>query len=231
MDVEISFKLLFKTLLKHIWLLIIVTLVVALLAALYTTFLVTPTYKATATVRILNNDLNSTAGNNLQTTINLLSAYAKSVLSDTTLETASSMIPDTRYTPEYLRRIISVNYDEGSIILYITAVDTNPEYAAELANVICSATAYCNADLAELTVLNEAIPPSSPSSPSLVINVFLASFVAFVAIYGCVLVWDIYNNKIVTEEDLLGALDLPVIGAIPLQETLVSDKKNTKAVK
>lgn len=224
MDVEISFKLLFKTLLKHLWLLIIITLIVALLAALYTTFLITPTYSATATVRILNNDLNSTAGSNLQTTINLLSAYAKSVLSDTTLQTASSMIPDARYTPEYLRRIISVNYDEGSIILYITAVDTNPEYAAEIANVICAATAYCNADLAELTVMNRATAPSAPASPSLMINVFLAAFVAFVVVYGCALVWDIYNNKITTEEDLLHALDLPVIGAIPLLESLVSEK-------
>ncbi len=224
MDVEISFKLLLKALLKHLWLLIIVTLIVALLAALYTTFLVTPTYKATATARILINDLNSTAGSNLQTTINLLSAYTKSVLSDTTLQTASSMINSERYTPEYLRRIISVNYDEGSIILYITAVDTDPQNAAVIANVICDATAYCNSDLAELTVINRATAPSSPTSPSLVINVFLASFVAFIAVYGCVLVWDIYNNKIASEDDLVQALDLPVIGAIPLLDSLISDK-------
>lgn len=224
MDVEISLKLLLKTALKYMWLLIIVTLIVALLAAVYTSFFVTPTYKATATARILIQDLNATAGSNLSTTINLLSAYTKSVLSDTTLQTAATMIGDARYTPEYLRRIISVSYDEGSIILYITAVSTNPQDAATLANVICEASAYCNSDLAELTVMNRAVAPSSPSSPSLMINVIISAFVAFVLLYGCLLVWDIYNNKISTEDELSQALDLPVIGAIPLLASLVTEK-------
>ncbi len=225
MEVEISFKLLLKTLLKHLWLLVIITLIVALLAALYTTYFVTPTYKATTTARILINDLNATAGSNLQTTINILSTYATSVLSDYTLQTASGMINNAAYTPEYLRRIISVNYDAGSVILHITAVSTSPENAAILANTVCEAAASCNTDLADLTVITRAVAPTSPASPSLILNVMLASVVAFILLYGIVLLHDLYNTKITTEEDLTQALDLPVIGAIPLLESLVAEKK------
>ena len=223
MEVEISLKLLLRTLFKHIWLLIIFTLVVALIAMLYTTYWVTPTYKATTTARILINDMNATAGNNLTTTINILSTYATSVTSDNTLQVASSMLPG--YTPEYLKSLISVNFDAGTIVLHITARSQNPENAAIIANKVCEAAAFCNTDLAELTVISSAKVPSSPSSPSLLMNTAIASVAAFAILYLLLLVIDIYNNKIVTEDDLATALDLPVIGAIPLLESLVTEKK------
>lgn len=226
MEVEISFKLLLRTLLKHLWLLIIITLIVALLAAVYTTYFITPTYEATTTARILINDMNATANSNLSTTINILSTYAASVLSDNTLETAAKMIKNEAYTPEYLREITTVDYNAGSIILHITTVSTSPENAAILANTICEAAASCNTDLADLTVINRATPPTSPASPSLILNTVLAAFAAFVLVYGVLLLLDIYNNKIVTEEELVQTLELPVIGAIPLLESLLTDKKS-----
>lgn len=225
MEVEISFKLLLRTLFKHLWLLVVFTLVVALIAMLYTTYFVTPTYKATTTARILINDLNATAGSNLTTTINILSTYVQSVMSDYTLQTAADMINMPGYTPEYLRQIIKVSYDTGTIVLHITATSQNAENAAIIANTVCDAAAYCNTDLADLTVITVAKAPKSPSSPSLLINTALAAVLAFVAMYALLLVIDIYHNKIITEEDLATALDLPVIGAIPLLESIVPDKK------
>ena len=225
MDVEISFKLLLKTLVKHLLLLIIITLLVAILAALYTNYFVTPIYSATTTARIMINDMNSTAQGNLTTTINILSTYATSIMSDFTLQTAADMIDDDQYTPEYLRNCISVTFDQGTIILYITAISTNPENAAIIANTVRKAAAYCNTDLAELTLLNEAKAPASPASPSLMKNVVFAALVAFVLLYALLLIVDIYNNKITTEEDLNFVLDLPVIGAIPLLDSLAPEKE------
>ncbi|MBQ7364970.1 MAG: hypothetical protein IJW46_05180 [Clostridia bacterium] len=225
MDVEISIKLLLKTLVKHLWWIIIITVLVAILVALYTTYFITPVYSATTTARIMISDMNSTAQGNLTTTINILSTYATSVLSDDTLKTASEMIDDPLYTPEYLREIVTVSFDQGSIILYITAFSTNAENAAIIANTIRDAAAYCNTDLAELTLINEAKAPLAPYSPSMIKNVLLATMVAFVLSYALFLVVDIYNDKITTEDDLAAVLDLPVIGAIPLLESLSVEKK------
>ena len=228
MDVELSFKLLFKTLLKHLVVILIFTILVAILAAIYTNYFVVPVYSATTTSRIMITDMNSTAQGNLTTTINILSTYATSVLSDETMQTASQMINDPRYTPEYLRSITSVTFDEGTIILYITAYSASAENAATLANTIREAAAYCNTDLAELTLINKATVPSAPYSPSMTKTVVLAAFVAFALIYVIFLMIDIYNNKITTEEDLANTLDIPVIGAIPLLDSISAKKSSNR---
>ncbi len=228
MEVEISFKSLLKTLTKHLWVIIVIALVAALLAALYTNFLVTPVYSATATCRILVDDLNATKGGNLTTTLNILSTYAKSITSDDVMNNVSARLQLPMYTPEYLRKIVSINFEAGSIILQISASDTNPENARLIVTTICESTAVCNDDLATLTVIQAAKTPSAPSSPSLVKNVALAVLLALVLSYGIFFVIDLYNNEITDEDELAAALSVPVIGAIPLIETLVNDKKNAE---
>ena len=92
------------------------------------------------------------------------------------------------------------------------------------------AAAYCNTDLAELTKLNEAKAPTSPASPSLIKNVVFSAMMAFIIAYALCLLVDIYNNKIISEEDLATVLDVPVIGAIPLLESLALEKETRHTV-
>ena len=84
-----------------------------------------------------------------------------------------------------------------------------------LANAVTEA-AQRTVDIASLQVINSAQLPSSPSSPSLVTNVFLAAVISFVLAYGICLVIDLYNTKIVSESQLSTSLGLPVIGVIPV---------------
>lgn len=229
MEVEISLKVLLKSLLKHLWVILLITLIVALLVALYTTSFVTPVYRATTTARLLITDLNGTPQSNLSTTINLMSTYAISVQSDDTMQLASDLIEDESYTPDVIRSMINVSYEENGIILYISAVSTNPENAAILANTVATAAAH-SIDLAELTVIKKAIAPTSPYSPSLVTNLTVAVLLTFVATYALFLLIDINNNKIVSEEQLADVLDVPVIGVVPLVENINNAKKNSTEV-
>ena len=229
MEVEISFKVLLKSLFKHIAVILLIVLIVAILAAVYTEFFVTPVYRATTASSLLVKDMNATQGNNLSTTINMMSTYAIKVTSDETMQIASDMISNGALTPSQIRSLISVSYEEKGTVLYISAVYTDPENAARIANAVTQAAVYSISNV-EWDVTNNAVAPSSPASPSMTKNVLLASFVAFVLSYALFLLFDIYNTKIVSEEQLSNVLGVPVLGAIPLVDTATTSKRNAEEV-
>ena len=215
MEVELNLKVLVNALLKHLIIILAVVLIVSLAVGIYTAFFVAPVYTASTTSLVMVDDLNATQNSNISTTINIMSTYARSVLSDKTMKFVSDYIKNQEYTPQVITSLTTATYDSGGIILYITAMGTTPENAQLLANAVTEA-AQRTVDIASLQVINSAQLPSSPSSPSLVTNVFLAAVISFVLAYGICLVIDLYNTKIVSESQLSTSLGLPVIGVIPV---------------
>ena len=214
MEVEISFKLLFKSLIKHFLTIMLIVLIAAILAAVYTQFFVTPVYMAKTASNLLVDDLNATQGSNLSTTINMMSTYAVKVKSDKTMEIASNMIENGLIPPEELRELISVSYEKDGTILYISAIYTDPVNAARVANAVTEA-AQASISGVNWDITNSAVAPEEPLSPSLLKNVAVAAILALVVSYGFFLLLDIYNNRIVSEEQLSTVLEAPVLGAIP----------------
>lgn len=214
MEVEISFKLLIKSFFKHFWTIMLIVLVFAILTAVYTQFFVTPIYMARTASNLLVDDLNATQGSNLSTTINMMSTYAVKVKSDKTMQMASNMIANGLIPPDELREIVSVSYEKDGTILYISAIYTDPENAARIANAVTEAARASITDV-NWDITNGAVVPEEPESPSLLKNVALVSFLSLIASYGFFLLMDIYNTRIVSEEQLSSVLEVPVIGAIP----------------
>ena len=214
MEVEISFKLLLKSFFKHLWTIMLIVLVCAILTAAYTQFFVTPVYMGQTASYLLVNDLNATQGSNLSTTINMMSTYAKKVKSDDTMKIASDMISNGLIPPDELSELISVSYEKDGTILYISALYTDPENAARIANAVTDAA---RASMPELKweITNSAVAPEDPLSPSLLKIVAIVAILALIASYGFFLLTDIYNTRIVSEEQLSSVLDAPVLGNIP----------------
>lgn len=215
MEVEISFKLLLKTFIKHLWTILLIVLIFAILTAVYTYFFVTPVYMAKTASNLLINDLNATQQSNLSTTINMMSTYATKVKSDETMQTASDMIANGQIPPDDLRELISVSFEKDGTILYISAIYTDPVNAARIADAVTQAAKYSMSGVVwEIT--NSAVIPEDPVTPDLIKNVCVAAILALVLSYGFFLLTDIYNNRIVSEEQLSTILELPVIGTIPM---------------
>ena len=230
MEVEISFKLLLKSLFKHLWTILLIVLVVAILTAVYTYFFMTPVYMAKTASNLLVNDLNATQGSNLNTTIGMMSTYATKVKSDETMQTASDMIANGQIPPEDLRELISVSFEKDGTILYISAIYTDPVNAARIADAVTQAAKYSMSGV-EWEITNSAVVPEDPVTPNMIKNVGIVALLALVLSYGFFLLTDIYNTKIVTEEQLSSVLDLPVIGAIPMVETVskpILDKEDAQ---
>lgn len=65
-----------------------------------------------------------------------------------------------------------------------------------------------------IAVLNPASPPAGPSKPRVFLNVLVSIFLGTLLGVGLALVLELMNRKVRSTDDLVEALELPVLGAI-----------------
>ncbi|MDZ7891353.1 MAG: chain length determinant protein EpsF [Rhodoferax sp.] len=65
-----------------------------------------------------------------------------------------------------------------------------------------------------IAVLNPASPPPSPSKPRVLINVLVSVFLGTLLGVGLALLLELMNRRVRSTDDLVEALELPVLGAI-----------------
>ena len=66
-----------------------------------------------------------------------------------------------------------------------------------------------------VNVLTQAMPPLEPSSPRVVLNVMLSVFLGTLLAVGTTLLLEMMDRRVRSVDDLITALDLPVIGVLP----------------
>ncbi len=76
-------------------------------------------------------------------------------------------------------------------------------------------------------VLEEAIPPSTPSQPNRVRGVILMTIFGFVGSVWIVLAMDMLNDKVRAEKDLEMFTRVPFLGYVPLSKELTKNKKGS----
>ena len=65
-----------------------------------------------------------------------------------------------------------------------------------------------------IAVLNAASPPSEPSKPRVLLNVLVSIFLGTLLGVGLALMLELINRRVRSADDLVEALDLPVLGSI-----------------
>lgn len=104
-------------------------------------------------------------------------------------------------------------------LLQIRATNADPRLAARIANAVPAAlTRLVKRGAATpdvLTVVDQATPPSSPSSPNLKLNLALAFIIGLILNGGIVLVAGAFADRIDGAEDLERLTGYPVIATIP----------------
>jgi polysaccharide biosynthesis transport protein len=65
-----------------------------------------------------------------------------------------------------------------------------------------------------IAVLNPASPPPDPSKPKVLLNTLVSVFLGGILAIGLALVLELMNRKVRSTDDLVEALELPVLGAI-----------------
>lgn len=215
-------------LLEH-WKLIAVTAVTgAVLMALYTFFLVTPMYKATATIYVVSRNDSVLNFSDLQVGSELTSDYIKVFEMWEVHEKVISNL-DLDYTYTNMASMLSVTNTSDTRMLDITVTNPDPEEAAAIANEYADVGAkYISEKMKtdEPTLMSSARVPENPFSPNKAKNILLGFVVGFVLACGVVVVRILLDDTYKTAEDIRKYAGLVVLASVPMVENAQPKEKN-----
>ena len=218
--VEIDVFATLKVLWKRKFSIILVALVFAIAAFGYSAFLAKKEYQSTSRIYVVsrqNQDNNALTNSDLQAGAYLVKDYREIILSQNVLSQAIEELK-LDMTPAELSKKINVSVPTDTRILSLTAKDGDPKEAARIANGLRNVAAEkitSVTKVSDVTTLDEAEVPQSPSSPNIKRNVLLG-FVAGAGLMVVLLVVvEVLDDRVKKPEDVEELMGLPLLGVVP----------------
>ena len=184
-----------------------------------TYFFIQPTYTSTTRIYVVNQatDNNNLSAQDLQAGAFLVKDYKEIITSNDVL---SEVIKDEKLnmTEAELAKMISVDIPTDTRLISISVKAKTGQDAQVLANKVrevASKKIKTVTKVEDVTTLEEAKLPSSPSSPNIKRNVLLGAILGgFVAIVA-VLVREVLDDRIRRPEDVEDVLEMTLLGIVP----------------
>ena len=219
-EMEIDLLELFHAMIQKAWLIILLLVLGAGIAFGATKLLITPMYTASSQIYILTKTTSVTSLADIQMGAQLTSDFAVLAKSRPVVE---NVIDDLNldYTYGELVQQITTENPSGTRILKITVLNEDPELAKEIANAFGEETAERVAYIMTTDkpkVVEEAVTPKAPSSPSVMKNTMLGGMLGAVLAMGIIVLLYLMNDTIQTEEDVRKYLQLHTLAAIPMEK-------------
>lgn len=217
---EIDLLQMASALVKKWWVIAVATVLAGIIAFGYTRLGITPKYEATAMFYVNNSSISG------KLSLAELNAAEKSVKSYCTiLRTRLSLEEVIRegnfnYTYEQLKKMIGSQAVDGTEIFSVTVTSTDPQEACDIANTIASVLPQKVADAmdgAKVKVIDYAVVPQTKSSPSTPKNTVLGMLVGFVLSAGVIILLEMFNDTINSEEWLVTTYgdEIPLLSVVP----------------
>ena len=218
--VEIDVFAMLKTLWKRKFSIVLVALVFAIAAFGYSAFLAKKEYQSTSRIYVVsrqNQDNNALTNSDLQAGSYLVKDYREIILSQNVLTQAIEELK-LDMTPAELSKKISVSVPTDTRILSITAKDGNPKEAARIANGLRDVAAekiISVTKVSDVTTLDEAEVPQSPSSPNIRRNVLLGFIAGAGLMVVLMVVVEVLDDRVKRPEDVEELMGLTLLGIVP----------------
>lgn len=199
--------------------------ITALIAALISFLFIEPAFQASTQILINNKEVNNQMEfQATQTDLQLINTYREIIKSPVILD----KVADNLEINSELKSMIEVSNSDQSKVITINAIASNYQDAARIVNETAKVfskevTKIMNTD--NVTVLNKADEKLKPSPvrPKPLVNTLLGFICGFMIALSTILLKNIMDKRVNTEEDVQEILGLPVIGVIPN-----FDEKNLK---
>lgn len=218
--VEIDVFAMLKTLWKRKFSIVLVALVFAIAAFGYSAFLAKKEYQSTSRIYVVsrqNQDNNALTNSDLQAGSYLVKDYREIILSQNVLSQAIEELK-LDLTPAELSKKISVSVPTDTRILSITAKDGDPKEAARIANGLRNVAAekiISVTKVSDVTTLDEAEVPQSPSSPNIRRNVLLGFIAGAGLMVVLLVVVEVLDDRVKRPEDIEELMGLALLGIVP----------------
>ena len=182
-------------------------------------FFIQPTYTSTTRIYVVNQatDNKNLSAQDLQAGTYLVNDYKEIITSNDVL---SEVIKDEKLnlSEAELSKMVSVNIPTDTRLISISVKAKTGQDAQVLANKVrevASKKIKTVTKVEDVTTLEEAKLPSSPSSPNIKRNVLLGAILGgFVAIVA-VLVREVLDDRIRRPEDVEDVLEMTLLGIVP----------------
>lgn len=225
-EVEIDLKRLLDALLDKAWLIAIVSLLMAVITFAGTLLFITPQYRSAAMFYVNNTDLSvgntklSLAASDISASRGLVDTY---IVILNTRETLLDVIDyaGVDITYEVLKGMVNAEAVDETEVFRVTVTSPDPVQAEQIANAIAYILPKRIATIIEGTsakVVDAAVVASRPSSPSYTKNTMLGFAVGFVLAAAFVILRELMDITIRTEEDVARSCKHPVLAAVPDME-------------
>ncbi len=225
-EVEIDLQRLVSALLNKWWQIGIAAILCAVLALLGTIFFITPEYQSTAMFYVNNNSLSlgeasfSISSADISASRGLVKSY---IVILNTRESLSDVIDyaEVDLTYSQLRGMISAEAVDNTEIFEVVVTSTNPKEAEKIADAIAYVLPKRISSIVEGTsakVVDSAVRPSSPSSPSYTNNTLIGFAVGLLLMSAVVMLREHLDITIRTEEDISHCCAHPVLASVPDME-------------
>lgn len=218
---EIDLLRLVQSLWRQAWIIILTMLICGAAAFSYTYFLVTPQYQSSALMYVNNSSISVGS-----TSVSLSDLSASQTLVDTyivilkTRLTLNEVIEQAglTYSYEEIRDMISAAPVNSTEIFEITVTSPDPAEAERIANTIVGVLPEKISEIMDgssVRTVDFAVRPTEKSSPSITKNTALGLIMGLFLSCGAIILMEILDEHIQTEEDLQQIYDLPVLAVIP----------------
>ena len=225
-EIEIDLQQLFHVLLSKAWLISLVAVVCAIAVFVGTLFFVTPQYKSSAMFYVNNSDIDigsttlSLTASDISASRGLVDLYIVILNTrETLLDVIDYAGADVTYSQ--LVGMISAEAVNETEVFRVTITHPDPVTADKLADAVAYILPKRIANIVEGTsakIVESSVVAAGPSSPSYTKNTIMGFLVGVLAMAMFLVVRELTNVTIRTEEDIAQACKHPVLASVPDME-------------
>lgn len=216
----VDLRRVFSVILKRAWIIAIVAALSGLAMFFYTSWFVTPTYRASFSAyvnnRIVSEGEIKTSSSDMSASMDLMYVYQDIITSRSVLYEAVRHCDSTDFGD--VEQLVQCTVSSNAPILRVYVVSENPKLAYQLACAIEKvAPDYVKAvvDGSSMRTIDSPRVSSKPVSPNISESTTFAVLAGLLITALAVVALDLIHDKVQSSEELEMRYDLPVIGRIP----------------
>lgn len=222
-EYEIDMRRVIAAVLHKSWLVVLVSIVSAAVLFLLMYFCVTPQYQSTAMFYVNNGSMSigeasvSISSGDITAAKSLVDSYIVILKTRTTLNDVIDYAGINRSYGE-LKGMISASSVNSTEIFQVVVTSPDPLEAERIANAIAYILPNRISSIIEGTsaqIVDSAVAASAPSSPSYVQNTMIGMLLGFVLSIAAIVLHEIFDVTIRTEEDIMQSCAHPILSAVP----------------
>lgn len=215
---EFTLKELIDVIMKRMIFILIVTIACFCSFFLYSKIIIRPSYTATLQMYVNPNTTESiTSLSDINYAQKLVNTYIN-FLQTNTFYNQVSEASGLNYTPKQIKLMTQIKAINNTEIfsISVTSHDPNDSYnlvvlMEEIAPAIIKNIKYT----AEISVVDPAVLPTIPSKPNILSNTIMGGLSGLILSIAFVVLWEIIDVKLKSQEDLANKYQIPIIGVIP----------------